>query len=261
MNPPDDAVAGGALDNVVVVLSRTAAEALFPRGDPVGGRVRLGWAGYAETGATVVGVVEDLQLDPPGQPVERQAFLSIRQAPRLETGVLARTTGDPSALIPAVRAVLAEVAPNVPLTSAMSLEARSADAATRPRVVAALITLFGVFSLLLVAAGLYGTVAYSVAQRTRELGLRASLGAHRFTLLGLVFSQALPATLLGITLGVCASVWATRFIQSLLFEIQAMDTVALVGASSALLAVASIAAYVPARRAMRIDPMVALRAD
>lgn len=245
----------------VAVLNRAAADALFPDGNPIGQRFRLGWSGYGGAGATVVGVVEGLQLDPPGEPPERQVFLSIRQAPQLQTGLLIRAAGDPSDLVPTVRSVLAELAPSVPLTSVMTMEARSVTATARPRVVTVLTTLFGALSLLLVAAGLYGSIAYAVARRTRELGLRASLGANQLALLGLVVGHGVTVTAGGIALGILGSIGAARFVQGLLFGVQSMDLAALAGSAATLVVVALVAAYLPGRRAMRVDPMEALRTD
>ena len=245
----------------VIVLSRGAAELLFPEGGPIGQRIQLGWSGYGGAGALVVGVVEALQLDDPTRPAQPQGFVAVRQAPRLETGVIVRTSGNPDALIPALRSKLAEVDPNIALTSVMSMEAQAISSTARPRVVTLLLSLFGAVSLFLVAAGVYSTIAFSVARRTQELGLRASLGAGRMSILTLVLRQALGVTLVGIVLGLIGSGWGTRWLQGLLFGTGAVDPSSLVGVSALLFAVALIAAYLPARRAMRIDPMDALRAE
>jgi putative ABC transport system permease protein len=151
--------------------------------------------------------------------------------------------------------------PNIALTSVMSMDDRSATTNARPRVVTMLLGLFGALSLFLVAAGLYGSIAFAVARRTKELGLRASLGAGRGTILMLVLKQGVGITLLGIVLGVVASSWGTRFLEGLLFGTTSLDPVSLAGVAVVLFAVALVAAYVPARRALRIDPMSALRTE
>jgi putative ABC transport system permease protein len=245
----------------VVVLGRSAAEELFPEGSPLGLRVQLAWPGYGGSGATVVGVVDDLRLDAPGQPPERLAFVPLRQSPRLETGLVIRTAGDPEAMIPVVRAAVAELAPNLPVTSTMSMEARAAGTTVRPRVLTMLLGFFGSVALFLVAVGLYGAIAYAVTRRTRELGLRASLGAGRLSLAALVLRQGLGVTLAGIGVGVVGSMWATRFLRGLLFGTGTVDPAGLGGVAALLLAVAFLAAYLPARRGTRIDPMVALRSE
>jgi putative ABC transport system permease protein len=245
----------------VVVLGRSAAEELFPDGFPLGRRIRMSWRGYGGEGATVVGVVEDLRLDEPGAPPERLALVPLRQAPQLETGLLVRAEREPEALIPSVRAVLAEIAPEVALTSVMSMEERAASATLRPRVLTMLLGFFGFVALFLVAVGLYGTIAYAVTRRTRELGLRASLGAGRGSLLALVLRRGLGVTLVGISAGVGVSLWVTRFLEGLVFGLSTSDPAALLGVSAALFVVAAVAAYLPARKGTRIDPMVALRTE
>jgi putative ABC transport system permease protein len=245
----------------VMVLSRKAAEELFPDGSPIGRRVKIGWAGFANPGAVVVGVVEGLQMDGPAQPDQPQGYVSVRQAPQLETGVIVRTSGDPESLIPALRSTLAELDPNIALTSVMSMDQRSTTNNARPRVVTMLLALFGAVSLFLVAAGLYGTIAFAVARRTKELGLRASLGAGRWTILTLVLKQGVGVTLLGILVGLVGSRWGTRFLEELLFGTTSLDPVSLIGVAAVLFVVALVATYVPARRALRIDPMSALRTE
>jgi putative ABC transport system permease protein len=243
----------------VIVLSRSTVAELFPGGSPLGQRLQLGWSGYGGTGATVVGVVEDIRLGALGAEAERQGFVSIRQSPRPETGVLIRAAGDPEDLIPAVRSSLASIAPNVVLTSAQSMDARAWRATLRPRMLTMLLSFFGAVALLLVAVGLYGTIAFGVTRRIGELGLRASLGAGRGSLAALVLRQGIGATFVGIGLGISVSLWATRFLESLLFGTAAVDPTSLLSVSAVLLVVAAAAAYVPARRGMRVDPMVALR--
>ncbi len=245
----------------VILLSRATAEDLFPDGDPIGQHIQLAWSGYGGTGAEVVGVYEDLQLDGPEAPRGRQALVAMRQAPRLETGVMIRSEIDPMSIAPAVRSALAELAPHIALTSVLPMDLRAAGSNARSRVVTMLLSLFSAVSLLLVAAGLYGTIAFTVARRTKELGLRASLGAPQGSLATLVIRQGLGVTLAGIVVGIFASFWATRFLQGLLFNTESVDPVMLTLVSILLFAVAFAAAYMPARRAMRIDPMVALRTD
>lgn len=245
----------------VVILSRPTAEYLFPDGSPIGRRTQLGWPGFGGNGAMVVGVVEDMQLGAPGQSRAYQAWVSVRQAPQLETGVMIRTNGDAMALAPAVRSVLADLAPHMALTSVMSMKARASSVTVRPRVVAMLLSAFSAVSLLLVAAGLYGTIAFTVARRTKELGLRASLGAPDFSLVGLVLRQGLGVTCAGIILGTIGSLWATRLLQGLLFGTDSIDPVTLTIVSFVLFGVAFVAAALPARKATRIDPMVALRME
>ncbi|HSR42907.1 MAG TPA: ADOP family duplicated permease [Longimicrobiales bacterium] len=245
----------------VVVLNRTAAGTLFPDGSPLGRRIQLPWDGFMGEGATVVGVVEDMEFGEPGSPPELQGFVSLRQAPRLAAGLLIRAVGNPSALIPAVRSALAELNPALALTSAATLEARLADLTARPRVVSVLLSLFAGVAVILVAVGLYGVLAFTVARRTRELGVRAALGADRRSLLGLMLGQGAAVAVLGTLLGLLGALWLAPFLDRLLFEVEPLDPAAFGAAALTILGVALAASWLPARRATRIDPMEALRAE
>ena len=245
----------------VIVLSRMTVDELFPDGGALGRRIQLGWPERSGTELTVVGITDEIQFGEPGALRERLGFVPLRQAPQLESGILVRTLGDPEDQIPAVRSLLRELAPNVALTSAMSMERRAWQTAGRSRVLTTLLGFFGTVALLLVAVGLYGTIAYTVARRTRELGLRASLGAGRGSLVVLVLRRGLGVTLVGIGLGIVGSIWTTRFLEGLLVDVGSSDPTSLVAAASVLFLVALVATYLPARRAARIDPMSSLRTE
>jgi len=245
----------------VVVLNRSAATRLFPEGHALGQRIRFGWPGYGSPGATVVGIVEDIQLGAPSASIPFQGFVSVRQAPRLETGIMVRTEGDPMDLIPSLRRVLGEIAPNIPLTSVMTMQERASAISARSRMVTTILGLFGAVSLVLVAVGLYGMISFTVSRRTRELGLRASLGAGRTALTGLVLKEGVSVAAVGIGLGAGTSLYATRFLQSLIVGTPPVNPALMVAVALGLFLVSTAAAYVPARRAARIDPMEALRPD
>ena len=246
----------------VIVLNRRAVEVLFPNGDPIGQRIQLGWREFGGDGATVVGVVDHVQFEQGyGLTPELQGWVSLRQAPRLSTGLMVRTQGETRGLVPAIRSTLAELNSSLALTSVMTMEERMASVTARPRVVSMLLSIFAGISLFLVAAGLYGTIAFTVAGRTRELGLRASLGADRGSLLTLVLRQGVGVTVLGIVLGLFGAWWTSRFLEGLLFGVEAVDPLTLAGTSGLLFVVALVAAYLPGRRAMSIDPMTALRTE
>lgn len=245
----------------VIVLNQAASRKLFPEGNALGQRIRLGWSGYGYPGATVVGIAGDVQLAAPGTEIPLQAYLSVRQSPQLETGVMVRASGDPLDLVPSLRATLAEVASGIPLTSIMTMDERAFAFTARSRTVTTVLGLFGVGALILVAVGLYGMIAFMVARRTREIGLRASLGADRASLAALVLKQGVTVTLIGIGVGLGSAAVATRYLESLLFDTPSLDPAAMVGMAVVLFMVSMAASYVPARRAMRVDPMVALRTE
>jgi predicted permease len=261
-------VAGRGIDatdeansELVVVLNELAAQEYFPDGGAVGRRIRIAWPELEVEGARVVGITKDAQMGEVGAPAERQAYVSIRQAPRLATGVMIRSTRSTADLARAVRGALTALNPNTALTSVMFMEDRLASVTARPRVVTAALGIFGSVALFLVAAGLYGTISFTVVRRTRELGLRLSLGAEGSTVLGLVLRQSLTVTLLGLGLGVAGALILARGLEGLAFGNEPLTLVDLLASSAVLFAVALAAAWIPARRALSIDPMVALRAE
>jgi predicted permease len=245
----------------VVVLNELAAQEYFPDGAALGRSIRIAWPEFEIEGARVVGITKDVQLGEVGAPAERQAYVSIRQAPRLGTGVMIRSTRSTADLAQTVRGALTAMNPNTALTSVMSMENRLATVTARPRVVTAVLGIFGSVALFLVAAGLYGTIAFTVVRRTRELGLRMSLGAEGSTVLGLVLRQSLAVTLLGLGLGVAVALILARALEGVAFGNEPLTLVDLLASSAVLFAVALAAAGIPARRALSIDPMVALRTD
>jgi len=246
----------------VVVLNETAARDIFPDGGALGRRIQmLPLQGFMEPGARVVGIVQDVAFEAPGSPPERQVFYAMRQDPRLGAGILVRTAGPPERLVPALRSALGELNPNVALTSVAAQDERLAEVTARPRVVSLVLTLFAGVAAFLVAAGLYGVIAFTVARRTRELGVRASLGADRLSLLGLILRYGAGIAATGVLLGALGSYWLTPFLAGLLYGVEPEDPASWLAAAGLLVAVTLAAAWLPARRATRIDPVEALRSE
>ncbi|MGI9629230.1 MAG: FtsX-like permease family protein [Longimicrobiales bacterium] len=245
----------------VVVISELAAEELFPEGSPIGRRITLAWPELGGDGALVVGVVPQVTFGGLDQPPERQAYASLRQAARLETGVVVRSEIEPTQLTRMVAGALAELGRGTALTGAMSMDERLVTMTARPRVIALLLSVFGALSAFLVATGLYGTLSYMVTRRTKELGLRISLGADRTELVMLVVRQGLLVTLTGLVLGAFVAALAGSALEPLMLSPGGADWPAIAVVSLVLLAVAVAAALLPAMRATRVDPMVALRTD
>jgi putative ABC transport system permease protein len=175
--------------------------------------------------------------------------------------VVVRADGDPSRLLPVIRAVLRELDPQLPLASARTLSERLSGALLPARLGAVVLGSFGVLALALAAIGIYGVTSYAVSWRTREIGVRMALGAERGDVLRLVVGGGVALTLLGAGIGMAAALLLTRLMQRFLFGVSYADglTYALVGAL--LVGVAYLACYVPARRAARTDPVLALRAE
>jgi putative ABC transport system permease protein len=164
-------------------------------------------------------------------------------------------------MIPQVRTIVRELNPNLPVTNAMPLEQVTAILLVPQRIAGALAASLGVVVLLLAAIGIYGVTSYSVHRRTREIGIRMALGADRAAVMRLVVRQGVVLTATGVALGLAAAAVGAQLIRSLLFGVSALDPVAFAGAALLFAVVSLAASYIPARRAMRVDPMTALRAE
>jgi putative ABC transport system permease protein len=176
-----------------------------------------------------------------------------------ELSFVIRTPGKPAGLIAAVRGVVAEVEPNQPIHNVMTMEQRLANTTTSRRLNTALLSCFAAVALLLAAVGIYGVMSYTVTQRRREIGVRMALGAQRSDVLGLISDGGLRLTLLGVAIGLAGAFVLTRYMSSLLYSVKATDPLTYMGIALALTGVAMLASYFPARRAAKVDPMVALR--
>jgi len=228
----------------------------------VGKRMRFGGGPGVQTAwETIAGVVASVRhakLDHEGDP---EIYVARGHGGMPETlgGFAVRTDVDPRSMASTVRDVVQEVDPEQPVFDVRTMEQRIADAASGTRFNATLLGFFGFVALALAGVGVYGVIAYSVAERTHEIGIRVALGASRGDVAGMVMGQGMVMTLIGSVAGLAGAVFATRFLSSLLYGIQPRDPVTLGAAAMVLGVVALAACWVPARRAMRVDPMVALR--
>ena len=246
----------------VVVINRAMAKRHWGDENPVGKRFRLRASGPPPPWLTVVGVVGDIHqggLDTAPLPEFYMPFTqdySWFAAPRL---LFVRTDRDPQSLIAAVRDEIGAVDQSVPVFAIQTMEDVLAHWLAPRRFNLLLMSVFAGVALALAAVGIYGVVSYSVSQRTRELGLRIALGAQRLDLLALVIRQGLVLAVTGVLTGLGISFGLTRWLATLLFGISATDALTLASVASLFTLVALFACYFPARRAMRVDPMVALR--
>ncbi len=243
----------------VVIVNEAFEKHHFPGQSAVGKRIRL-MAGDAPW-ATVVGVVSDVRQSGLAGDVMPEVY-----SPELEDvgGALSfviRVAGDPAQLLSAVGAAVAEVEPNQPLHSLMTMEQRLANTTTSRRLNTALLGSFAAVALLLAVVGIYGVMSYAVAQRRREIGVRMALGAQQSDVLGLILHGGLRLTLLGVAIGLAGALALTRYLSSQLYSVKATDPVTFLSVAVALTGVALLACWLPARRAARVDPMVALRAE
>jgi putative ABC transport system permease protein len=250
-----------------VVVSRSFAERVWPGEDPVGKGVTAYMS--RQPHFRVVGVAGDVRaagLDRP--PVELVYFPMIPvegarlwDPPRSMTLVVKSATTRPEELVTAVRRIVSEIDPGVPLGAVQRMEGVVAESTASISFTMLLLGIAATVALLLGAVGLYGVLSYVVGQRTHEIGIRVALGAHIQQVASLVVRQALALALVGVAVGLVAAVLVTRVLQSLLFEVSPTDPLILTGVALLLVVVALVASYVPARRATRVDPMVALRTE
>ena len=253
----------------VVFINEATARALFADEDPVGRRIRLSQSSGAEQPwRTIAGIVGDVRfrgLDTAPRPemfIPHEQFVHFSATAQARAMTLVvKAGGDPMLLVPSIRGVMSGLDPEVPPAQIRDMESVMTRSVADRRLNVLLIGAFGVLALVLAAVGLYGLVAYSVAQRTRELGVRLALGASRTSVLRLVVSEGARLVLVGSALGVAAALALSAPLSTLLFDVHPRDVAVLATAPALLLLVGMAASYIPARRATRVDPVVALRAE
>jgi predicted permease len=244
----------------VVLISETAARKFFPAENPVGRRISLA-SGWGEKGdlKEIVGVVGDVKYEAVENAVEPEVYASYLQYPFDSTFLAVRASGDAASVYPVVRQAVAELDRDLPLSSVMPMQARVAAATSRTRFNAELLGVFAGLAALLAGVGIYGVISYSVAARTREIGIRMALGAAAGTVLRSVALEGVALAALGVAIGIPAALAATRVLANLLFQVKPGDPATLAAISALLVLVALLATLVPALRAARVDPMDALR--
>jgi putative ABC transport system permease protein len=239
----------------VVIVNETMAKRFWPDQDPLGKRFRF----FGQQQLTeVVGIARDSKYNFIGEAAQPFIYQPLRQAPQ-PTVTLHIRSGNPEAVLSSVRSVVQQMEPNMPLVGVFTMASIFDQALWAPRMGALLLAIFGGLALLLASIGVYGVMAYAVSQRTRELGIRLALGATTHEVRSMVFRQGLSLTILGVVVGMAGAVGVTRLVANLLFNMSPIDPVTFTIIPIVLLAVASLAIYLPARRASRVDPVVALR--
>jgi putative ABC transport system permease protein len=245
---------------LVVLVSNTAAERWWPHQDPIGRRIKVPGLDYQpQPWRTVVGVVQDVKQVGLDAPHTMQIYLPHAQYRNGYLTLVVRTKSDPLSLAAEVRRQVTQVDPEQAVSNIASMDQVLSDSIASRRFSATLLGTLAGLGLLLASVGVYGVISYGVSQRTREIGIRMALGAARRDVLSLVVGQGMSLLLVGVGVGAISSLLLTPVLSGLLFGVSPRDPVAFAGSAVFLAAVALLACYVPARRASRIDPMVALR--
>ena len=243
----------------VVVVNKDLVQKAFGGRDPIGQRITFGNLSDSTSWLTIVGVVGSTRLEGVGLESYPQAFTPLAQTPVPYVYVVARTTGDPLALTGALRREVVALDPSLPISSIQSMDQRAASSVAQFRLNSIIVTLFAGVALVLASIGIYAVISYAVAQRTREIGIRMALGAASADVLRLVVRDGMTPAVIGVTLGAMGAFGITRLMRSLLYGVSATDPVVFGLVATALVLVALGACWVPARRAARVDPNVALR--
>jgi predicted permease len=238
------------------LINEKMAQTCFPNEDPIGRQLVYGKEMY-----DIVGVVGDVRMRRLNRDVTGMVYRSMSADSWRGATLVVRTTGDPAALGEVVRKAILELDPEQPVSNVRTLQQVVARSVGDRRLTMLLLGLFATAALALAAVGLYGIVAYAVVQRTREIGIRVALGANRQNVVGLMLSQGMKLVVIGLGLGLAGAFGLTPLLQSLLYDIKPIDPLSFSVVSLALLLVAFLASWIPARRAARVDPMVALRAE
>jgi putative ABC transport system permease protein len=254
----------------VVILSESLAKQCFPNESPLGkriysGRLNPGQAARIDPNTPhspwteIVGVVADVKSQSLDPQVESNIYVPYWQWPMQTPTLVVRTTGDSTNIATALYSEVKAVNKNLPVPKVQTMNDRLSDVVAQPRFQTLLLTLFGLVALALVSAGIYGVISYSVAQRTQEIGVRLALGAQGKDVLSMIVKQGMTLALIGLLIGLLASLALTQLMRSLLFSVSPTDPVTFIVIPLLLALIALLSCYIPARRATKVDPSVALR--
>jgi putative ABC transport system permease protein len=244
------------------VINETFARDVFPGQDPIGKRVKFGSPNSGDPWITIVGVIRDYRHYRLPQPMGPALFMHYAVVTgRSQTLVMRTTARDPYSLVPSMRAALHELDPQIALFDVKTMQDAVSQSLWRQRLQSQVLGIFAALALVLAVVGIYGVISYTVAQRTREIGVRVALGAQRRSVLALVLRQGLGLIVSGILIGVVGALGLTRALTTLLYGVSATDVVTYVTVPVLLGGIALVATYFPAARATRVDPLAAIRAE
>jgi putative ABC transport system permease protein len=243
----------------VAILNQTAARQFFPGENPIGQHLAVSW--YPVTSVEVIGIVADIRHNGLDVRPEPCLFLSQIQAPSLLASLVIRSSGDPLAVVPAIREQMRAVDPDQGALDIKTMEEVLSDSIARPKLDLTILGIFGILALALASIGIYAVISYSVEQRRREMGIRVALGAASGAILGQVLREALFLAGTGIAAGGIVALAMTRYLRALLYGVSPTDPVVFTGVGAVLVAAVIAGCYLPARRAIRIDPALVLREE
>ncbi|HEX6974768.1 MAG TPA: FtsX-like permease family protein, partial [Vicinamibacterales bacterium] len=242
-----------------VIINETMARQYWPNEDPIGKRVKISWGENVED--EIIGVVGDVHHAGLDQAVKATVYWPYGRLPYPTMTMAVRTVGDPRSISNAVAAVVREQDPALAVADIKTMADVVSSSVAQQRLTMMLLAVFAVAALLLAAVGIYGVISYSVTQRTQEIGIRMALGAQRAEVLRMIVGQALVLALIGIAIGAGAAFLLTRLMTGMLYDVTHADPLTFVSVAAMLGVVAAVASYVPGRRATRVDPVIALRAE
>jgi putative ABC transport system permease protein len=243
----------------VAMVNSTLAQRLFPGTDPIGKRFTFGNEPGRATWVTIVGVLADTKMYGLANPARLEVYVPFRQAASNGMVLLVKSGQEPTALVSAIRGIVASIDKEQPIFRIATMrEVVNASVSTR-RITLILLGLFSALALVLAGIGIYGVISYSAAQRSREIGIRMALGAQRGDVMRLVLAQGGKISAAGIVIGSAASLGLTRLMAKLLYSVSVVDPATFAVVAFVLALIATVASYIPARRALRVDPLVALR--
>ena len=243
---------------LVCIINEALAARLFPGESPLGRE--LGRGPNGELHHAIVGVIANIRSNGLNAPVPDEVYYPLRQLGRPGLLVIAKTTGDPNALQSIIRSAVAAVDKNQPISFFQTMETQMAQTLGAQRIVASLTVVYAAIALVLAAIGLYSVVSYAVAQRTAEIGIRMALGANARQVIALIMGNGMKLVAIGLVIGLGGAAATSRFIQSQLSNVQAMDPIVYGGVALFFGLIASLACLLPSLRASRIDPLIALGA-
>jgi putative ABC transport system permease protein len=244
---------------LVGLVNAMLARRFWPNDDPVGKRFKWGHPQDDTKWITIVGVVGDTKLYGLDKPARLEVYVPFRQDVANDMYLVVRSAIDPASLTSAIRATVSSIDKDQPVFGIETMQKLVDDSVSTRRLTLVLLGIFSALALILAAIGIYGVMSYSVALRTQEIGIRMALGAQHRDVLQLVLGQGARIALFGVAIGLVGAAALTRFLSSLLFSVSTNDPLTFAGVAAILVAVALVACYIPARRAMRVDPIIALR--